>query len=107
VTGQVSFFSNASTSPTVISLTGSGSQPVQHVVSLSWSASASQVEGYNIYRSTQSGSSYVRLNSSLIMSLSFTDDTVQSGKTYYYAATSVDSNNVESADSNIATATVP
>jgi fibronectin type 3 domain-containing protein len=49
----------------------------------------------------------VRLNSSLISNLTFTDFTVQSSTTYYYAATLVDSNNVESAHSNIATATVP
>jgi hypothetical protein len=107
VTGQVSFFSNASTSPTVIGLTGTGSQPAQHAVNLAWSASTSQVAGYNVYRSTQAGGPYVRLNASLIADLSFSDDTVQSGTTYYYAATSVDSNKVESSYSNTATAVIP
>ena len=106
-TGQVSFLSNASTSPTVISLTGIGSEPVQHSVTLSWSASTAHVSGYNLYRSTKSGSSYVRLNTSLITTLTFNDDTVQSGTTYYYVATSVDSMNAESGDSNIATAAIP
>ena len=106
-TGQVSFLSNASTSPTVISLTGIGSEPVQHSVTLSWSASTAHVSGYNLYRSTQSGSSYVRLNSSLITTVTFNDNTVQSGTTYYYVATSVDSMNAESGDSNIATAAIP
>lgn len=106
-TGQVSFVSNASTSPSVVILTGNGSPPVQHAVNLSWNASTSNAAGYNIYRATQSGAQYVRLNSSLITGLSFSDDAVQSGTTYFYAATSVDSNNVESAHSNIATAAVP
>ena len=105
--GKISFVSDAATSPTVLSLTGTGSQPVQHSVQLSWKASTSQVLGYNIYRSTQLAGSYVRLNTSLVSNLGFTDYTVQSGATYYYAATSVDSNNLESAHSNIATATVP
>jgi hypothetical protein len=106
-TGNISFISDAASSPTVLSLTGTGSQPVQHSVQLSWNASSSHILGYNVYRSTQLDGSYVRLNSSLISNLTFTDFTVQSSTTYYYAATLVDSNNVESAHSNIATATVP
>ena len=105
-TGQVSFVSNASNSPAVVTLAGSGTQATQHRVSLSWNASTSQVAGYNIYRGTSSGGPYTRLNSSLI-SLSFTDNNVQSGATYFYAATAVDSNNVESGYSNLATAVIP
>jgi fibronectin type 3 domain-containing protein len=39
--------------------------------------------------------------------LTYDDSAVQSGATYTYAATSVDSNNVESAYSNVANATIP
>ena len=106
-TGQVLFFNNASASPTVVNLTGTGSQSVQHSVSLSWLPSASPVTGYNVYRTTQPSGPYVRLNNSLIVSLAFSDNTVQPSTTYYYAATSLDSNNVESAYSNLAVAVVP
>ncbi len=105
--GQVSFLSDASNSPTTISLTGSGTQSTQHSVDLSWNASASQVAGYNVYRGAQSGGPYTKLNTSLISALSFLDTSVQSGATYYYVATSVDSSNVESSYSNIATAVIP
>ena len=104
VTGQVSFLSNATNSPTVVALSGAGAQ---HTVGLSWNASTSSVAGYNLYRSTTSGGPYTKLNSSLILGLSFTDSSVQGGATYFYAATSVDSNNNESAYSNIATAVIP
>ncbi|HKS76666.1 MAG TPA: choice-of-anchor D domain-containing protein [Terriglobales bacterium] len=104
VTGQVSFVSNATNSPTAVTLSGAG---VQHTVALAWGASTSQVTGYNIYRATTSGGPYSKLNSNLIVGLTFTDSSVQGGATYYYAATSVDSSNNESAYSNIATAVIP
>jgi fibronectin type 3 domain-containing protein len=88
-------------------MTGTGTQPVQHSVSLSWDASTSPEVGYNVYRSTQSGGPYTKLNSSVLITLAYTDSSVQSGSTYFYAATAVDSNNVESAYSNIATAVIP
>ena len=37
----------------------------------------------------------------------YTDSTVQAGQTYFYVATSVDSNNVESAFSDETSATIP
>jgi fibronectin type 3 domain-containing protein len=106
-TGQVSFVSDASNSPTVVTLAGSGTQAAQHSVSLSWNASTSLPLGYNVYRGTNSGGPYTKLNSSLISGLSFADNNVQSGATYYYVATSVDSSNLESGYSNLATAIIP
>jgi len=76
-------------------------------VVLSWTASTSPVVGYNAYRSTISGGQYTKLNSSLIATTSYTDQTVQSGSTYYYVATAVDSQGNESSYSNQAVATVP
>ena len=79
-----------------------------HSVFLSWDASSSQdVIGYNAYRSTVSGGPYTKLNSSLISSTSYSDQTVQSGYTYYYVTTAVDSQGLESVYSNQAVATVP
>jgi len=105
ISGQVSFFSDASSSPLVVSLMGSGAQ-AQYSVRLSWNASASEVVGYNLYR-TEPGGSYARLNTALITALIYTDNSLESGKTYYYAATAVDANHVESAFSSPVTVVIP
>jgi fibronectin type 3 domain-containing protein len=78
-----------------------------HYVSLAWKASPSSVTGYNVYRASQSGGPFTKLNSAPQSSLTYTDDNVQAGTTYYYAVTAVDSNSVESNFSNEASATVP
>ena len=79
-----------------------------HSVSLAWAASSSSnVVGYNIYRSTTSGSAYSRLTASPVAGLAYTDSSVTAGQTYYYVATSVDSSNNESSYSTQAQATVP
>ncbi len=101
----------------VITVTGSGggimrtvtvSLTVTAQVALSWTASTSQgVVGYNAYRSLTSGGPYTKVNSSLIAATSYTDQTVQSGLTYYYVATAVNAQQVESSYSNQAVATVP
>ena len=80
---------------------------VSHSVSISWTASTSSVTGYNIYRSTVSGSGYIKLNSIPVAGLTYTDTTVQSGTTYFYVATALTSGGTESGDSNQATAIVP
>jgi hypothetical protein len=90
---------NGSTSLTVTS---------QSMVALAWNASTSQgVVGYNVYRSMTSGGPYTKGNSNLIATTSYSDLTVQSGLTYYYVTTAVDSQGMESAYSNQAVATVP
>jgi hypothetical protein len=105
--GSIVFDSNASNSHATETLSGAGSQSSSHSVALSWDASTSQVAGYNIYRGTQSGGPYTKLNPSLLSNTSYSDASVQSGTTYYYVTTAVDSANVESAYSNQATAAVP
>lgn len=104
--GSVTVTSNASGSPKAITLSGTGVQ-VNHSVTLSWTASSSTVSGYNVYRTTVSGSGYAKINSGLIPGLTYTDTTVQSGTTYYYVATAVDASGDESTDSNQATAVIP
>ena len=105
VAGSISIVSNATGSPATVTLSGTG--VVQHTVSLSWIASTSTISGYNVYRSTTSGSGYVKINSSLVSGLAYTDSTVSSGTTYYYVTTAVDSSGTESAFSNQATAVIP
>jgi hypothetical protein len=105
--GSATVTSNATNSPAGITLSGTGVQPISHSVTLSWTASTSTVSGYNVYRSTVSGGPYTKVNSTLIATTSYTDSTVQSGLTYFYVVTSVDSSNVESAFSTQVTATIP
>ncbi len=104
-TGSVAVTSNATNSPATVALSGFGT--LQHSVSLSWTASTSVVAGYFIYRATQSGGPYTKLNSSFVADVVYTDSTAQSGQTYYYVATAVDSNNVESVLSTEVSAAIP
>jgi hypothetical protein len=79
-----------------------------HSVMLNWSASPSPgVTGYNVYRSTVSGSGYTKINSSAVSGLSYTDATVVNGITYYYVTTSVDSSGDESSYSQQVNMIVP
>ena len=103
---SLSFASNASNSPAVQSMTGTGTAQTQHTVNLAWTASADAV-GYNIYRGTVSGGPYTMINTSLDGTTAYTDSTVVSGQTYYYVATAVDSESQESGYSNQAQAVVP
>ncbi|HEV2500517.1 MAG TPA: choice-of-anchor D domain-containing protein, partial [Terriglobia bacterium] len=106
VTGDLSIVSNAANSPTVVSLSAMGAN--KHSVSLSWTASTSQgITGYNVYSGSVSGGPYTKLNTSLVTSTTYTDSAAQAGQTYYYVTTAVDSQGVESADSNQAAAVVP
>jgi hypothetical protein len=107
VSGSISIVSNASGSPASVTISGTGVAPVQHSVALTWNGSTSAVSGYNVYRSTVSGSSYVKVNTSLDSGLGFTDTTVQSSTTYYYVTTAVDASNNESAFSNEVPAVIP
>jgi hypothetical protein len=108
VTGSASITSNASGSPAAVGLTGTGvAQVVQHSVQLSWTGSTSTVAGYNVYRTTTSGTGYVRVNSSLVGPDDFSDGAVQSGTTYYYVTTAVDASGDESGYSNEAPAIIP
>ena len=83
-------------------------EPLQHSVSLSWMASTtSNPKGYNLYRATASTGPYTKLNALPVPGISYVDDSVASGQTYFYVATTVDVNNNESAYSDQAMAIVP
>jgi fibronectin type 3 domain-containing protein len=104
---NVSFASNATNSPLVESLSGSGTAAPQHSVALAWNPSTSTVAGYNIYRGSASGGPYAMINSALDASTSYSDGGVQAGQTYYYVVTAVDGTGAESAYSNQVQAVVP
>ena len=110
--GSISFVSNASNSPTNELFSGAGTQAQSsgssasaHRVDLAWDPSASAVAGYYVYRGT--GGNFSRLNSSPQTTTAYTDETVNSGATYFYVTTAVDANGTESAQSNQVSATVP
>ena len=82
--------------------------PIQHWVTLNWTYSTTPtVIGYNVYRATQPNGPYAMINTGLVASATYDDLNVQSGQTYYYVATAVDSSGVESVYSNQASAVVP
>jgi hypothetical protein len=109
VNGHITISSNSTSGSTAaVALSGTGTA-VAHEVDLSWNAptnSLDPVEGYNIYRSTGSGS-LVLMNSSPDSSVVYVDSTVVSGATYSYVVKSVDSSSVESVASNQVTVTIP
>jgi uncharacterized repeat protein (TIGR03803 family) len=79
-----------------------------HSVGLSWDASTSQnIIGYNVYRGPTANGPFTKINTSLDTTTAYTDTTVQSGETYFYAATAVDNQNEESDYSNIGEAVIP
>jgi hypothetical protein len=81
--------------------------PVAHSVDLKWKASASVVVGYNVYRATQSGGPYKKLNSDPVRETHYNDTEVQAGHTYFYAVTAADSKGHESVFSSQVQAVVP
>ncbi|MFA5292838.1 MAG: carbohydrate-binding protein [Phycisphaerae bacterium] len=81
--------------------TGLSAMAGDATVSLNWNDnSESDLTGYNIYRSTTSGSGYSKLNSSLLSTSDYTDNSVINGTTYYYVVTAVDTSANESAYSS-------
>ena len=108
VNGDVAVTSNATTSPMMISLSGTAVQPVAHSVALAWDASKSSgVIGYDVYRGTASGGPYTKLTPSAIPGTQYTDTGVEAGHIYYYVVTSVDSSGVESGYSSQVSVSIP
>src|SRR5579872_6440733 len=95
--GNLTFVSNASNSQAVDSASGTGTVPA-YSVNLWWNSSPNVV-GYNVYRSTSANGTFSKINATLDSNPAYTDGTVASGTTYYYAATAVNSTGEESARS--------
>lgn len=79
----------------------------RHKIVLTWQASSSQVAGYNVYRKKGPDGEFLKLNSKPIQGLTYTDESVESGVTYFYVTRSVGAHGAESANSNLFTVTVP
>jgi hypothetical protein len=106
-TGQLTVNSNATNSPASISLSGTGVAAGVHSVALSWTGAITGVTGYNAYASTVSGGPFVKLTATPLTSPSYTDNSVQSDRTYYYVVTALNASDQESLYSNEVTAIVP
>lgn len=75
-------------------------------VRLNWDDnSESDLEGYEVYRSTVSGGDYSPIGSSAASSADYTDSDVSNGTTYYYVVTAEDNSGNESSYSGEASAT--
>lgn len=86
--------------PTGLSATGGES-----MVTLNWNDNTEiDLAGYNVYRSTTSGSGYSKINSSLLSSSNYTDNAVTPYVTYYYVVTAADTSANESGNSSQASA---
>jgi hypothetical protein len=84
---------------------GEGQKPF---IDLIWApVTTADLAGYNIYRSEGNSATMVKLNSDLVKSPSYRDSTVESGKTYTYALSSVDARGNESQKSESANEAVP
>jgi fibronectin type 3 domain-containing protein len=72
--------------------------PGEQQVLLTWTSVAGQ--GYNVYRSTTSGSGYTKINTAAIVSPNaYLDNNLSNGTTYYYVVTFVNTSSVESSQS--------
>ena len=86
--------------------TGLAATPDDSQVSLDWNDNIeSDLDGYNVYRSTTSGSGYTKINAALVTASDYVDTTVVNGTTYYYVVTAVDQGSNESGHSNEVSAT--
>jgi hypothetical protein len=75
---------------------------------LSWSISAAtDIAGYNVYRSEEPARPGTRVNSELLLTPAFRDMNAVPGRTYFYTVTAVDRSGNESAASPPASSSVP
>jgi hypothetical protein len=100
---QVRVASNAANSPTVVTLSGTGT----HSVLLQWIASPTPNVTYNVYRGTSPGKEGTTpVNSSVVSGTAYTDTNVSSGQSYSYVVEAVNSAGSSPA-SNEVTVTIP
>ena len=77
-------------------------------VTLQWDPSGDpDIAGYNLYRSTQSGGYFSRLNQTPLSSTSFTDSTLGYDTVYFYVCTAINKAGLESGFSNEVTFSLP
>ena len=80
---------------------------INHRSTLIWNASTTTAVTYNVYRGTQAGGPYSKINSSVVDATSHVDSSVAAGQRYFYVVTAVTVGGVESGYSNEAVAVIP
>ncbi len=103
---KVGFISNATNSPTLELLTGTGIVQDAPSVDLSWDG-VSAAAGYNVFRGTAKTGPFLEINTTLDSSTNYTDSTVVAGNTYYYVTTAVNAQGQQSGYSNVTEAVIP
>jgi len=85
----------APTAPTNLTAT-----PGADIITVDWfNNDEADLAGYNLYRSTTSGSGFSPVNSALLTASNFTDSNIVANTTYYYRVTAVDNSSNESMNS--------
>jgi hypothetical protein len=108
-TGSLTFATNASRQSTV-SLTETASQAqAAHRASLSWNkpTAGDNVVAYDVDRTVAGGTSYSQVGSTPGAQRTWTDTSVQSGKSYVYRVRSVDAAGTTSSPSGTVTLSIP
>jgi phosphohistidine swiveling domain-containing protein len=103
---KVGFISNATNSPTVEPVTGTGTAQGSYSVSLAWTGDATAV-GYNVLRGKAAAGPFQQINTALDSTTDYTDSTVAAGATYYYVTTAVNAQGEQSGYSNVTEAVIP
>jgi hypothetical protein len=107
---SLAFTTNGAGSVASQTVSGTGAAPApaaaDHTVSLSWTDNTTAT-AYNVYRGAASGGPYAKVNASPDTGNAYTDDSVASGKTYFYVVTSLDDTGTESGYSKEVSAAVP
>lgn len=103
---KVGFISNATNSPTLEVVTGTGIAQDAPSVYLSWDGVSAAV-GYNVLRGTAKAGPFHQINTTLDSSTNFTDSTVVAGDTYYYVTTAENAQGQQSSYSNVTEAVIP
>ncbi len=102
----VDFFDLSADTTAPSAPTGLAATPGDGSVGLDWSDNGEgDLDGYNVYRSTTSGSGYSKINGSLVASSAYTDNSASNFTTYYYVVTAVDTSANESGNSSQVSAT--
>ncbi len=92
----------------IVATTLPGSSPGTSVVDLSWTINLeTDVAGYRVYRSESENERGVLLTLDLLPTPSFSDNTVVSGRRYWYTVTAVDRAGNESAPSAVSPVEIP
>jgi Abnormal spindle-like microcephaly-assoc'd, ASPM-SPD-2-Hydin len=105
--GVLSIYSNAGDSPLQIALSGTAAEMSRQSVTLKWEKNEQAENGYFVYRGSEPGGPYTKLQDSALSTAEFTDVGLAAGRTYYYVVTSVDASGSESGYSEQIVVNIP